>query len=191
MLTMTIQQQQMSTHTCTRVEQVQMNVYTQMSRCKHKWQYVSMHSTEQRGEWMGWWLGADMNGWMRRWCIQQTKARAITCVHPLPWFYHSHVNWRVCCLVCRALTTNTNAVSITREGSVGIFKVDWADRSSSFLIWYTSMFMHSTDSPLDLAQHYNKFIHEYFRYNYSTRIDLLCFIIYNNYCYILSSFFCT
>ena len=92
---------------------------------------------------------------------------------------------------CKDSWTTKQGTLWLRDFFVGIFKVDWADQSLSFLIWYTSMFMHSTDSPLDLALHYNKFIHEYFRYNYSTRIDLLHFIIYNNYCYILSSFFCT
>ena len=43
----------------------------------------------------------------------------------------------------------------------------------------------------DLALHYNSSIHEYFRYNYSVRIDLLHLLIYNNYCHIFSSFFCT
>ena len=43
----------------------------------------------------------------------------------------------------------------------------------NFLLWYTSMFISSTDSPLDLALHYNSFIHEYFCYNYSARTDIL------------------
>ena len=54
--------------------------------------------------------------------------------------------------------------------------------------WATEV---STNLPLDLALHYNSSIHEYFRYNYSVRIDLLRLLIYNNYCHIFSSFFCT